>query len=135
MRRVAPREMRSNLTCMLLPDRTARRLQPYLQGTPLELPELKERLQLGLQEFLHASHESEFADRALGKKLYAAFEQLLERSLEPEGWPATRAAALYLIERHDEEDDLDSPLGFEDDAEVFNDLCEALGYPELKVRS
>lgn len=120
---------------MQLPDRTNRRLQPYLKGTLVQLPELKERLQLGLQEFLHASRESEFADRPLATRLYRAFDQLLERPIEPESWPATQAAALYLIDRHDEEDDLDSPLGFEDDAEVLNDLCEALGYLDLKVET
>ncbi|MEW6283826.1 MAG: hypothetical protein AB1758_34760 [Candidatus Eremiobacterota bacterium] len=116
-----------------LPERTGNRLLRYRDEPTLSVTRLRDLLKRGLKEFLAASQESEHADGPLGVRLYHAFELLLERPIADEDWPRVQAAAHYLVDSQDEEDDLESPVGMVDDAEVFNDLCIALGYPDLKV--
>ena len=72
----------------------------------------------------------EFADKPLARKLHSAARQALQRQpCQPE---LLQAAILYLSECEDDEQDY-SPLGFEDDAEVWNEVCDELGWADLKV--
>ena len=44
-----------------------------------------------------------------------------------------RGAITYFAQREDDEDDLDSVIGFDDDARVLSAVAEALGRPDLIV--
>ena len=44
-----------------------------------------------------------------------------------------RGAIEYFVLNDDAADDLDDPLGFDDDARVFNSVLDRIGRPELKV--
>ena len=103
------------------------RIQPYLDK-PLE--DLAQLLDNWWTEFQARSAELEFADRPLARKLHAAAEQALQR--QPSRPELLQAAILYLCECEDEEHD-HSPLGMEDDAEVWNEVCAELGWPDLQV--
>jgi len=116
-----------------LAERTRRRLERYESEPPLSPAALNSRLQAGLQRFLSESHELEFADRPLAIKVYQHFQRLTQQDISTDRWPIVQAAALYLLDPDDDDNDLTSPLGMEDDAEVFNDLCDWLGHPGLKV--
>jgi hypothetical protein len=43
-------------------------------------------------------------------------------------------ACRYFVEEEDEDGDLESMLGFDDDAEVLNLVADQLGHPELRVQ-
>lgn len=114
-------------------ERTKQRLERYQAEPPLTIAALTSRLATGLQLFLSESQELEFADRPLAVTLYQRFAKLLEQPITSSRWSAVQAAALYLLDPDDDDNDITSPLGMEDDAEVFNDLCDWLGLVELKV--
>ena len=79
---------------------------------------------------------SDLVDRPLARQVAAALERLIR-----EAWPSAPAearqliqlAAGYFVSDQDAEGDLDSPLGFEDDAELLNSVAIALGRPDLRV--
>lgn len=79
-----------------------------------------------------ASGENRLADLEKAQAIGAALKTLIEQCTEPE-MPHVQAAAYYLINDEDAKPDLDSVLGFDDDAEVFNAVAEMLGHPELAV--
>ena len=71
---------------------------------------------------------------ALVSALADALMQALKRTAEDDlkaRW--IKAAALYFIHSDDDEHDFDSPIGFEDDAEVVNACLRFCGFDELCV--
>jgi uncharacterized membrane protein YkvA (DUF1232 family) len=75
-------------------------------------------------------------DFALAEELAKRSVKLLERSA-PDPSEANRqliqAAVRYFVENDDAEDDLNSVVGFNDDAQVMNAVATYLGYPDLLV--
>ena len=86
-----------------------------------------------LQSLGTASGENRLADLEKAHDIGAAVKLLLERCQDDE-LPHVQAAAYYLINDEDAKPDLDSVLGFDDDAEVFNAVAEMLGHTELAVQ-
>ncbi len=82
-----------------------------------------------------AATTSCFVDLALGTQIAAGCLKLIERSpdSDPERWATLQAAVLYFALSEDGDDDLTSMTGFDDDAEVFNVVARALGYPDLQI--
>ena len=68
----------------------------------------------------------------LAERIGHGVEQLLAQAKSPD-YPYVQAAAIYLIEDEDDQGDLTSCIGFDDDAEVFNAVCKFLDHPELAV--
>lgn len=103
------------------------RLQPYLGRPAIDL---SLRLEEWWTDFRAGSVELEFVDKPLARKLYQAARQAVQRPTEQRD--LLQAAILYLCECDDEEHD-HLPRGMEDDAEVWNSVCEALGWADLRV--
>ncbi len=79
---------------------------------------------------------AEFADEELAAMLAARTVELLERvatDYDEEGHRLAQAAANYLVSSDDVDDDLSSPIGFDDDKEIFNSVVEALGHDDLAI--
>jgi hypothetical protein len=106
-----------------------RRLKPYLACQFSR--DIRELLEDWWQDFKERSAELEFADKPLAQKLYRAACEGLGRDCSDA--LLLQAAILYLVEHDDEEHDLESPLGMEDDAEVWNAVCDELGWADLRV--
>jgi len=107
----------------------SRRLKPYLGHQSSS--DVRELLEKWWQDFKERSAELEFADKPLAQKLYRAACEGLGRGCSDAR--LLQAAILYLVEHDDEEHDLESPLGMEDDAEVWNAVCDELGWADLRV--
>lgn len=71
----------------------------------------------------------------LARAIGAGCHELLERfeQLPEDQRRAVQAAVVYFIEQDDDHGDLDSVLGFDDDAELFNDVAASLGRYDLVV--
>ena len=54
-------------------------------------------------------------------------------SLPPTAHPWVQAACLYFGAEDDEEDDFDSIVGFDDDAEVVNHVAAELGLTHIRI--
>ena len=67
-----------------------------------------------------AARDNEFVDAAEAIRLHVLLAQALESwsVLDVEERAVLTDAVTYLVQTDDEEDDLRSPIGFEDDAEV-----------------
>lgn len=74
------------------------------------------------------SHASRTA-RQVGGGLLTLLEDCPEEQLRH-----VQAAALYFASYEDAQPDIESDDGFDDDAEVFNAVCDLVGRDELKVR-
>lgn len=74
-------------------------------------------------------------DIALAERLTRANIQLLGSVLHaaPSQQRLAQIAARYFITRTDGDDDLSSPFGFDDDAEVFNAIVRRLGLAHQQV--
>ena len=70
------------------------------------------------------------ADHELGAKLVEGCRGLLTLDLNVEERHWVQIAVLYFVLDDDGDDDLASPFGFDDDAEVFNAVCRAIGHPD-----
>lgn len=93
------------------------------QEVPLsELADLKEVLSLYLKQVRRLQEENEFIDIELVERIGQAVRAML--ALYPKQGSAARAAIVgafrYFIIEEDEEGDLESIVGFDDDAEVVN---------------
>jgi hypothetical protein len=79
---------------------------------------------------------SDFADEELAAMLAARTVELLERvagEYSEHDHQLAQAAARYLISDDDVNDDLGSPIGFDDDKEIFNSIVEAMGHDDLAI--
>ena len=105
-------------------------LQAHLDA-PLEPPAQQQRkLTTYLQSLESQAAEHEFLDLELARQLGLECEVLLD--LLNYGTPEqthrlVQMAVSYFIDPHDAEDDTDSPIGFDDDAEVIRLVAEELG--------
>jgi uncharacterized membrane protein YkvA (DUF1232 family) len=116
-----------------LPWETRDAYLKLLEGPPTSREDLLERVSTYLQQIEHASGENEFLDirsaRALGDSLRALIRDC------PQGHEShLQAAVAYFVHSDDAEHDLDSVVGFDDDVDVFNAVCEHVGLVQLQVR-
>lgn len=82
-----------------------------------------------------AATRNEFIDITLAYAIADRLTLLLDRyeDLPPDHQSVVSAAVAYFVLPQDAEDDLDSVLGFEDDAMVLNACLDYIGAPDLKI--
>lgn len=115
-----------------LPPETHQAYKRYLAIAVADRAVLKNKVDDYLVTVLHASGENEFLDYPTAQQIATSLHRLLELS-PPEQLVHVQAAVLYFINSDDASPDLESILGFDDDAEVVNAVCRLLGRPELEV--
>ena len=103
----------------------------------LNMPLIKKAvLSQQIKDYLDAigstSGENACSDIELAHLLGASLIKLIDLSNDDQ-LLHVQAASAYFMEDDDATPDLDSVLGFEDDALVFNAVCEELGHSQLKV--
>jgi hypothetical protein len=86
----------------------------------VHIGQLRARLQDHLAQVRAAAEDNEFVDLALAEHLHGRLANALDAWA---GYDGEQRAALieavdYLVRTDDEEDDLRSPIGFDDDAEA-----------------
>lgn len=103
---------------------------------PVPVIELVIQVSAHMDEIRRQAVGDETVDFALAEELAKRSVKLLERSA-PDPSEANRqliqAAVRYFVENDDAEDDLNSVVGFNDDAQVMNAVATYLGYPDLLV--
>ncbi|MEQ9498738.1 MAG: hypothetical protein RIT81_17805 [Deltaproteobacteria bacterium] len=72
-------------------------------------------------------------DRPLARLIADGLLRLLGADLDEDQRRAVQLACDYFISDEDAESDLTSPLGFEDDAEVFNAVAAVLGFDDAVI--
>jgi hypothetical protein len=110
--------------------------EELLDEPPVDLEQLIEDLMEYRDELDDMMSAADFVDEDLGKSLATRLVELVERVIAEYGEEEHRlaqAAARYFIERADMDDDLDNPVGFDDDLEVFNMVARRLGYEDLVI--
>lgn len=115
-----------------LSDETREKYARHLQELPLLRPELKERVNSRLQTVLETAGDDDSVDLTLAKGIAAGLLTLIETA-EDAHLPHVQAGVAYFSSVDDVTPDLESIAGFDDDAEVFNAICEHLGRGELEV--
>jgi uncharacterized membrane protein YkvA (DUF1232 family) len=115
-----------------LPEETRSAYQTYLQRPPLTRELLIAKVRRYLDTLSHAREEQQPLDVATASKLAGGLLRLL-RECPDQGLLHAQAAVYYFLEEDDAQPDLDSSLGFADDACVFNCVCRQLGLPELAL--
>ena len=115
-----------------LPPETREAYQRYLSLPILETSVLLNRIDAYLSVVKNASGENEFLDLSTANSIATALKKLAENSGK-DSFPHVQAATYYFVNAEDASPDLESILGFDDDAEVVNAVCRHLGCPELQV--
>lgn len=99
-----------------------------------ELDALRQALADHLKVVEARAAEREHVELALAGDLVASFTALIEGGgLDDEQRALLVGAIDYFLEARDAEDDLTSPIGFEDDAYIANTAFERLGRTDLTV--
>lgn len=110
--------------------------EELLQEQLVELETLLKRLSRHMESLRQSVAQAELVDEELAETIGARAQELLERVLadyEEEDHRYVQACVRYFIMRHDDEDDLESPAGFDDDLEVFNAVASYLGHDDLVI--
>lgn len=110
--------------------------EALLEEPPVDLDRLIEELMEYRDELDEMMSGADLVDEDLGKSLATRLVELVERVIGEYGEEEHRlaqAAARYFIERADSDEDLDNPVGFDDDLEVFNMVARRLGYDDLVI--
>ena len=99
------------------------------------VPELRRTISVHSSEVEKAALKNEFLDVTLSQGIAVAFERVLAswEELDSDGRRTIGAAVAYYALNEDAEDDLDSVLGFEDDAQVFNACARYIGRADLLI--
>lgn len=92
---------------------------------------LIEAMHAHLAEVRAATHDNEFVDIEEAVRLHALLVDALGEwdSLSDEQRAVLANAVSYLVRTDDDEDDLGSPIGFEDDAEVVESALRRIRQP------
>ena len=111
-----------------------------LKEAPIPTSELRAQIEACLNKVRRAAKTDDLVDVDLVKGLAASCNNLLDEvDAGGEGEEAerfrrlTQMACRYFVLEEDTDGDLDSLLGFDDDASVFNAVCRALDRDDLKV--
>lgn len=117
-----------------LPPGAARICARLLALAPKPAEELRTAVSTYLAEVSARADSGAFVDLALAKQIAAVLAALLRPvSLNATNHQAVQLAALYFTESKDSEPDVDSVLGFEDDAHVLNAVLRYLGRDDLLI--
>jgi len=119
-----------------LPKDSADFFQRLLAEPTLDAGDLWMMVRGHLVALREAEEAEELLDGRLGKALAEASEQLLYRFSDEDSEDARlliQAAIRYFVLNEDAEGDMDSLVGFDDDAQVFNVVVETLGHEDLAV--
>ncbi len=119
-----------------LPQDSAEFFERLLSEPTLDAGDLWMMVRSHLVALREAEAAEEMMDSRLGKELAEASEQLLHRFADETNEDARlliQAAVRYFVLNEDAEGDMDSLVGFDDDAEVFNVVVEELGHGDLAV--
>lgn len=102
---------------------------------PRPTPELRALVQAHLAATRTASAASPWVDLEGAEQVAAACLALLDATddLSPEHRSWVQAACLYFAESDDGEADFDSIVGFDDDAEIVNHVCDRVGRTDLRI--
>ena len=105
------------------------------RATPIELPELLRKAEVHVECVARARERRAFVNLALAQAILGAIRAVIADwdRVPASARSSCRGMILYFCEGADEEDDLDSPIGFEDDAEVLNACLRLAGLPELCI--
>ncbi|HVX19131.1 MAG TPA: hypothetical protein VHA73_13960 [Acidimicrobiales bacterium] len=101
----------------------------------VDLRLLQTRIATHLDVLDEQSFDHEFLELDLARSIAALYSTLLEGSeqLDPAQRATLRAGIEYFILTDDDENDVQSPIGMEDDARVANEVCRQLGRPDLVI--
>ena len=104
--------------------------------TSCDIPLLVERIDTYLEQVREATARNEFLNLALAERLASVLKTLLGE-YDHLGSAYHQAlvvgACRFFLETNDVWGDLDSPLGFDDDAEVLNAVLRDIGREDLLV--
>lgn len=117
--------------------RAARRCFPALMaGEALPASWFRAEVDRHLEETRAAARRREFVDLALAERVAAGLHALLA-ALDHDTPDAHRravyGAARYFVQMEDGEHDLESEIGFHDDAEVLNAVARFVGRADLVI--
>ena len=92
---------------------------------------LRETMRTHLEHVRAAARDNEFVDAAEAIRLHMLLAEALEswEHLDADQREVLADAIHYLVRTDDEEDDLRSPIGFEDDAEVVEAALDKIRRP------
>lgn len=111
-----------------LPQDISALVEKYLKEEPLDATSLKNQVLKYLQVLESEATDSEFIDLELARHLGSRCLALLEvYGPGPSEQRLIQAAVTYFIEADDAEGDTTSPIGFDDDAIVVNEVSRILG--------
>jgi uncharacterized membrane protein YkvA (DUF1232 family) len=104
-------------------------------GTYVSPNILKQQIQKYLKEIEKETLQNEFINLPLAKKIAGVCLLLLDAydQYNEEEKKFINATINYFLHSHDEEEDLYSPLGFDDDAEILNECLRLLKKEDLTI--
>jgi len=102
---------------------------------PQKMEQLKTDIKRYLERITRAQNKNEFLNEPLARKIGKTAIYLLDSYQQ---YPKNKQALIigavkYFLLDADEENDLESPLGFDDDAEVFNYVLKNIGRDDLII--
>ena len=108
-----------------------------LEAPLADLEDLIERL-IEFREHLAGdlAQTAEFVDDDLAQTIAARALELLERvaaDYSTQAHKMAQAVVLYFIGEEDSDDDLGSPVGFDDDRDIFNAVAAELDHHDLVI--
>ncbi|MGG6432742.1 hypothetical protein ACPF7I_01860 [Anoxybacillus sp. D401a] len=104
-------------------------------GTYVSPNILKQQIQKYLKEIEKETLQNEFINLPLAKKIASVCLLLLDvyDQYNEEEKKFINATINYFLHSHDDEEDLYSPLGFDDDAEILNECLRLLKKEDLTI--
>jgi uncharacterized membrane protein YkvA (DUF1232 family) len=104
-------------------------------GTYVSPNILKQQIQKYLKEIEKETLQNEFINLPLAKKIARVCLLLLDvyDQYNEEEKKFINATINYFLHSHDDEEDLYSPLGFDDDAEILNECLRLLKKEDLTI--
>jgi uncharacterized membrane protein YkvA (DUF1232 family) len=97
---------------------------------------LSGQIEVYWNEITTAAMAKPLLDRDLAAKIRTSLVAAINAwdSIELDDRPWLAAAVVYFVESDDDEHDLDSPVGFDDDAEVVNAVMAMIGRKDLMIQ-
>lgn len=106
------------------------RLREYSNEPARGTEELEAQVDGYLSTLEEKQEEHEFLDIELARKVAAQCKALL-RGVDEEYHQLLQAGIRYFIEENDAEADMESPIGFDDDAEVIALIAKEMGREDV----
>lgn len=97
--------------------------------------DLRQKVIRHIEELASEALDNDALDLGMAARIADALLSLIAASPDftEQQRAAVRGAVDYFVLNRDEQPDLDAD-GFNDDARIVNETCDAVGLPELKVR-